>query len=110
MTYWIEKITVEGFRGFREKKELQLTPNLVIVYGPQRSGKSSLLNAPRMGLARAGHCQKATGTAGHPRTHRLANTKPIQFYLPGNDIAAHIFGRHPTDHPLAWSRFLRSSA
>jgi DNA repair exonuclease SbcCD ATPase subunit len=46
MSYRIERIEVEGFRGFRKRKELKLGENLVIVSGPQRSGKSSLLNAP----------------------------------------------------------------
>jgi chromosome segregation protein len=46
MPYRIEKIVVEGFRGFRKKKELRFEQGLVILYGPQRSGKSSILNAP----------------------------------------------------------------
>jgi len=46
MPYRIEKIVVEGFRGFRKKKELKFKQSLVILYGPQRSGKSSILNAP----------------------------------------------------------------
>lgn len=46
MAHRIEKIVVEGFRGFRDKKELELQRGLVIICGPQRSGKSSLLNAP----------------------------------------------------------------
>jgi DNA repair exonuclease SbcCD ATPase subunit len=46
MPYRIEKIVVEGFRGFRKKKELKFEQGLVILYGPQRSGKSSILNAP----------------------------------------------------------------
>ena len=46
MPYRIEKIVVEGFRGFRKKKELKFDQGLVIFFGPQRSGKSSVLNAP----------------------------------------------------------------
>jgi len=46
MRYRIERIVVEGFRGFRRKEELELDEGLVIVCGPQRSGKSSVLNAP----------------------------------------------------------------
>jgi chromosome segregation ATPase len=38
MSYRIERIEVEGFRGFRKRKELKLGENLVIVSGPQRSG------------------------------------------------------------------------
>ena len=45
MGYRIEKIVVEGFRGFRKEKELGFTEDLIIISGPQRSGKSSLLNA-----------------------------------------------------------------
>jgi len=46
MPYRIEKIICEGFRGFREKRELGLEQELIILCGPQRSGKSSVLNAP----------------------------------------------------------------
>jgi len=46
MPYRIEKIVAEGFRGFRKKSELKFEQPLVILYGPQRSGKSSVLNAP----------------------------------------------------------------
>ena len=46
MAYRIEKIVCDGFRGCRKKIEFEFEQGLVILCGPQRSGKSSVLNAP----------------------------------------------------------------
>lgn len=41
----IQKITIEGFRGFNEKQTIHLDHDIVLIYGLNGSGKSSLVEA-----------------------------------------------------------------
>jgi len=41
----IQKLTLEGFRGFREKTEFELHPNVNVFVGVNGSGKTSVLDA-----------------------------------------------------------------
>ena len=61
MPYHIAKIELEGFRGFRHRKELHFEQGLVILHGPQRSGKSSILNAPVWALIGSEACRREIG-------------------------------------------------
>ncbi len=41
----LEKLTISGFRGFHEEREVSLSANVVILQGPNGSGKTSLIDA-----------------------------------------------------------------
>ena len=41
----LKKITLEGFRGFNERQTINLDADVVIIYGPNGTGKSSIAEA-----------------------------------------------------------------
>lgn len=48
--WWLRELTIEGFRGYVEPKTLDISAPVVLLEGPQRSGKSSTLTAIEWGL------------------------------------------------------------
>ncbi len=43
--YQINKVRLEGIRGFNKPREITLDPKLTVIHGPNGSGKSSILQA-----------------------------------------------------------------
>src|ERR1700738_964528 len=41
----LSKLTIEGFRGFGERVEIDLSPDVIILSGPNGTGKTSILDA-----------------------------------------------------------------
>jgi len=89
MPYHITKIELEGFRGFRNRKHLQLEQGLVIVYGPQRSGKSSILNAPVWALIGSEACK---GTIGPITVRERIEWQERNIHAEACQVAIHLRG------------------
>ncbi|MFH1690689.1 MAG: AAA family ATPase [Candidatus Eisenbacteria bacterium] len=91
MPYTVKSLKLEGFRGFRDFISLDFEPGLVILRGPNRSGKSSTVNAIAWAIAGGEVAKKDLGPVtirervGWEATNLEAKNCKVTLSLEGGD-------------------------